>query len=248
MFHSAAARFQKTPRATSGRSSIGISGRTLMRPAIYSDMSAKHLEQVYDSYAKIYDVVFGRTLQSGREMEPELLDVFPGAAVLEAGVGTGLSLTYWNKNIDITAIDLSQKMLDQAQKRIRKRGMDNVRLMKMDATQLEFPDNSFDRVLAAYFISAVPNPVQVVLEMKRVCRPGGYLVFLNHFQSDNRAIGFLEKVVSPLFYRLGFRTDLNLRELMKATGLRVETLRKVDFLGHWKAVRCINHKPEQAEG
>src|SRR5262249_23475679 len=115
-------------------------------------------------------------------------------------------------------------------------------LMKMDATVLEFPDNSFDRVLASYFISTVPDPVRVIRELKRVCRPDGYLVFLNHFHSDNSLVRFFESMLSPVFYRIGFKTDLDLPGLMESTGLEIDRLEKIDFLGYWKAVRCANRK------
>ena len=129
-------------------------------------------------------------------------------------------------------------MLEQAQKRAQSLGMKRVQFRKMDATNLDFPDASFDRVLAAYFISTVPDPVRVVHEMKRVCKPGGYLVFLNHFQSENPFFGFVEKLYSPLCYRLGFKTDLNLKKLMAETGVQIETCEPISLL--WKAVRCIN--------
>ncbi len=74
----------------------------------------------------------------------------------------------------------------------------------------------------------------------RVCRPGGYLVFLNHFLNDNPLVGVFEKILSPLFYRVGFATDLNLEKLMNDTGLTIESKEDIDFLGHWKAVRCMN--------
>src|ERR1051326_4498894 len=135
-------------------------------------MTVKHIESVYDSYAWVYDVLFGKVFESGRERAPILLKLFSGAKLLEVGVGTGLSLPYCPRRIEFTGIDLSQKMLDRAHKRVQTLGLRNVELMKMDATHLEFPDNSFDRVLAAYFISTVPNPVGVIQEMKRVCRPG----------------------------------------------------------------------------
>jgi len=205
-------------------------------------MTGKHIEAVYDSYAGIYDWVFGKVFESGRERAPILLKLFPGAKVLEVGVGTGLSLPHCARQVDFVGIDLSQKMLDRASHRVAALGMPNVRLAKMDATTLDFPDNSFDRVLAAYFISTVPDPVRVVHEMKRVCRPGGYLVFLNHFHSDNAVVRVFEKLLSPLFYRIGFKTDLELWDLMETTGLEVERLEKIDFLGHWKAVRCCVRK------
>ncbi len=136
-------------------------------------MTVKNTESVYDSYAWIYDLLFGKVFQSGRERAPVLLKLFAGARLLEVGVGTGLSLPLCSRRIDFTGIDLSQKMLDRACQRARALGLKNVHLAKMDATTLEFADNSFDRVLAAYFISTVPDPVRVIQEMKRVCRPGG---------------------------------------------------------------------------
>jgi phosphatidylethanolamine/phosphatidyl-N-methylethanolamine N-methyltransferase len=200
-----------------------------------------HVEKVYNRYSRFYDLIFGPVFQSGRERAPILLDMRPGMRLLEVGVGTGLSLPELPRNIHITGIDLSEKMLSIARNRLQEEGLsDNVDLLKMDATQLEFPDNSFDRVLAAYFISTVPEPVRVVEEMKRVCQPGGYLLFLNHFKSDNRLIGFFEKLFSPLFYRLGFKTDLEVASLMEKCGLEIETLERIDMLGHWKAIRCIN--------
>lgn len=204
-------------------------------------VGVEYMEKVYNRYSRFYDLIFGRVFHSGREMAPMLLELRPDMKLLEVGVGTGLSLPMLPRTVKITGIDLSQKMLDQARKRLEMEDLKNhVELIKMDATHLEFSDNSFDRVLAAYFISTVPDPVKVVEEMKRVCRPGGYLVFLNHFKNDNPVVGFLEKVFSPMFYRVGFKTDLDVYKLMADCGLEIETLERIDFLGHWKAVRCIN--------
>ena len=203
-------------------------------------MSVEYVEKVYNRYSSFYDLLFGRVFQSGRDMAPELLSLAPGSQLLEVGVGTGLSFNTLPRNIEITAVDLSQKMLDQAQNRVFKMG-NRPRPTHQDGRhQMEFRDNSFDRVLAAYFISTVPDPVKVVLEMKRVCRAGGHLVFLNHFLNENSFIGAAEKLLSPFFYRIGFRTDLDLHRLMRECDLEIDYLEKIDFLGHWKAVRCIN--------
>lgn len=203
-------------------------------------MTTKHIEELYNSYARVYDLVFGKILSGGRDKAPKLLDLFPGARLLDVGVGTGLSIPTWNRNVEIVGIDLSQKMLNQAEKRVRSLGLRNVQLLRMDASALDFPDASFDRVQAAYFISTVPDPVKVIREMKRVCRPGGCLVFCNHFQSENPVVGAFEKILSPIFYRLGFRTDLKLEPLMQKSGLEIETVEDIDVFGLWKAVRCIN--------
>jgi len=210
-------------------------------PQEEASVSVEYVEKRYNRFSPFYDLIYGlKVFDNGRELAPEVLDLFPGARLLEVGVGTGLSVPLLPRNIEITAIDVSQKMLNKTRKRLGSLGIYNVQLFKMDALHLEFPDNSFDRVLAAYFISTVPDPVKVILEMKRVCRPQGNLVFLNHFQSEVPVLAFLEKFFSPLSYRLGFHTGLELQELMAQTGLRVDCIEKVDFLGHFKAVRCLN--------
>ena len=206
-------------------------------------MSVEYVEKLYNRFSTFYDLIYGNKLfNNGRELAPEYLDLFPEAQLLEVGVGTGLAIPLMPRNIEITAIDFSQKMLNQTRKRLHSLGIHNVQLFKMDAMNLEFPDNSFDRILAAYFISTVPDPVKAILEMKRVCRPGGYLVFLNHFQYEVPVVGFMEKHLSTFFYRLGFYTGLNLRDLLAKTDLDVDSIEKIDTLGHFKAVRCINRQ------
>src|SRR5262249_48706527 len=116
-------------------------------------MTIHQIEKVYDRYSKIYDLLFGWVIADGREIGQQLLELHPGAQVLEVGVGTGLSLPRFTLGVDISGIDLSQDMLNQAQKRVESLRMRNVKLLKMDATKLDFPDDSFDRVYAAYFIS-----------------------------------------------------------------------------------------------
>jgi phosphatidylethanolamine/phosphatidyl-N-methylethanolamine N-methyltransferase len=204
-------------------------------------MTSDHIEKVYSRYAKIYDLVWGRVWTHGREVGLQLLDLSPGDKVLEIGVGTGLSLPTVSRGVEITGIDLSEAMLRKAQQRVEESGCrNNVRLLKMDATRLEFPDNTFDRVYAAYFISTVPSPVDVLREMKRVCRPGGYVVLINHFASEHPVLRALERAVSPLCTRLGFRTDLNLPDLMAQAGLTIDSIERTDLFGQWRAVRCCN--------
>ena len=196
------------------------------------EVSVQYVERFYSRFSTFYDLVYGlKVFNSGRELVPELLDLFPGAQLLEVGVGTGLSIPLLPRSVEVTGIDFSQKMLHQARKRLESIAHRNVQLFKMDAARLEFPDNSFDRVLAAYFISTLPDPVPVIQEMKRVCRPGGMLVFVNHFQHEFPPVRAIEKHLSPLFYRLGFRTDLNLHELAEETDLKIDKIEHVDFLG-----------------
>jgi phosphatidylethanolamine/phosphatidyl-N-methylethanolamine N-methyltransferase len=140
----------------------------------------------------------------------------------------------------LTGIDMSEKMLALAHRKVEKLGLRGVRLLRMDGMNPRFEDGEFDRVLAAYVTSVVADPCRLVRQMKRVCRKGGYLVFLNHFVSENPILRGCERMVSPICHRIGFRTGLDLQELMKECDLEIESVSSVDFLGIWKAVRCVN--------
>ena len=203
-------------------------------------LAVESIEKVYDRSSPFYDLLFGRVSHGGRQKAPELLQLRAGDRLLEVGVGTGLSIPEFPEHVEITGVDVSQGMLDKAEKRMQDLGRTNVQLVKMDASQLEFEDDTFDAVLAAYVISTVPDPIKVVEEMKRVCKADGTILFLNHFRSRNKVVGMTEKLLSPLFWRVGFQTNLDLRELQEQTGLTAETRSKLDFMGLWTAVRCFN--------
>ena len=110
----------------------------------------------------------------------------------------------------------------------------------MDATHLLFPDNSFDIVYAPYFISCVPAPIAVTCEMRRVCRPGGRIVFLNHFLSDGPILSRFERAIAPLTVHVGFKSDFDLPASFTQTGLRAESIEKVNVPRIWSLVICPN--------
>jgi phosphatidylethanolamine/phosphatidyl-N-methylethanolamine N-methyltransferase len=178
-------------------------------------------------------------LESGRKVAVDLLNPRPYERILEVGVGTGLSIPYFPRGTAVVGVDLSKKMLEVCERKLEKLGRSDVELHAMDATHLDFPEASFDGAIALYCMSCVEKPVQVLLEMKRVVRPGGRVVFMNHFQSQNRFFALLEKGISPLAKRLGFRTDLELPPLLRAAGMTAAEIRKADPFGLYKAVKGI---------
>ena len=109
-------------------------------------------------------------------------------------------------------------MLQKARERSKELGLTNVTLGLMDASNLDFPEDTFDHVLATYVISAVPDPVKTLFEMRRVCRPDGHLVILNHFRSENTILGAVEWMLAPVCTRIGFKTDLRLKPLRRYRG------------------------------
>lgn len=205
-------------------------------------MDLKKVERVYTSYARVYDHIFGRIFHESRESAVRSLAAQPGERILEVGIGTGIALSFYPRNCSVVGIDLSAGMLKQAEKRRREEQLDHVTLLQMDAGHMDFPDDSFDTVMAAYVVTAVPNYRTVVNEMIRVCRPGGRIVMLNHFSNGNKLIAACERVISPLCKHIGFRTDLPLNQVLEGTSLQVLRKEKVNPFRFWHLVECVNKK------
>lgn len=205
-------------------------------------MDIAKVERVYTNYAGVYDHIFGKIFHESRESAVRNLRITPNEDILEVGVGTGIALPFYPKNCRVVGIDLSPGMLAKARQRQARYHLDHVRLMLMDAGRMDFPDDSFDTVMAAYVVTAVPDYRTVVNEMIRVCRPGGRIIMLNHFSNGNKLIAAVEKVISPLCKHIGFRTDLSLKTVLEGTALQVARKEKVNPLKFWHLVECVNQK------
>jgi len=197
------------------------------------------VENVYDKIAKVYDLTFGPTLHPGRLVALEGMGIKPGDRILEVGVGTGINAPLYPSNCQVTGIDFSALMLEKARERVERKGLQNVRLFEMDAANLSFPDNSFDIVYAPYVISVVPDPVQVVREMRRVCRPGGKFIVLNHFKSPNPLLARVERAISPFTVHIGFKSDLDLPGFLAQANIKPVSVQKVSFPRIWSLVTFI---------
>ncbi|HSL21277.1 MAG TPA: methyltransferase domain-containing protein [Vicinamibacterales bacterium] len=209
--------------------------RALSVAAVENDF----VEGVYDKLAKVYDFVFGPTLHPGRVEAIKRMSIAPGLRVLEVGVGTGINLPLYPRDSHVTGIDFSESMLEKARERMAKKDLGNVRLLQMDAADLKFPDGGFDIVYAPYLISVVPDPVRVAQEMRRVCRPGGRIIFLNHFLSPNFLLSKIERMISPLTIHIGFKSDLDLPAFLAQADLKPITIEKVNIPRIWALVTCV---------
>jgi phosphatidylethanolamine/phosphatidyl-N-methylethanolamine N-methyltransferase len=196
------------------------------------------VEGVYHKLSRVYDWIYGPLLHPGRLLALQRMGIAPGDRVLEVGVGTGINAALYPRGCHVTGIDFSASMLEKARERMARKGLSHVRLLEMDAAQLTFPDNSFDVVYAAYLINCVPDPVKVVREMRRVCRPGGKIVILNHFRSANPVLSRIDRALSPLTVHIGFKSDLDLPGFLAQAELRPVSIEKISLSRLWSLVIC----------
>jgi len=145
-------------------------------------LDAASVVAAYRRWAGFYDSTFGWITRVGRRQAVVAVNALPGREVLEVGVGTGLALPGYDKAKRITGIDLSAEMLDVARRRVRDQKLGNIAaLYEMDAEQTSFATASFDIAVAMYVASVVPHPRLLLAELQRVVRPGGHILFINHF-------------------------------------------------------------------
>ena len=201
------------------------------------------IQKAYRRYAKVYNFYFGWIFNPGRQTALELCDSQPGAKVLEVGVGTGLSLPLYPKTTTVVGIDISKEMLALAQKLVSEENLTNVESLEiMDAEHMRFADNTFDTVVAMYVATVVPHPKDFVLEMKRVCKPGGKIIILNHFNDQERLFGKTATLLTPLSKFLGFRPNLSLEEFVSLTGINYQNKISVNVFSLWTILVVKNEK------
>ena len=201
-------------------------------------MDANGIERIYRAYSRFYDILFNKIFHESRQAAIQHLEIEQGTKILEVGVGTGLSLPLYPRHCEITGIDLCDSMLKRGRDKVRRYVLNHVQLVKMDASSLQFEDETFDAVVAAYVISTVPDPRKVLLEMIRVCKENGRIVLLNHFSNGNKLISMVERMISPLCTHIGFRTDLALEPLLEGMPLVIQKKAHVNPFRFWHLVQC----------
>ena len=206
-------------------------------------METDRIRAIYERLAPRYDrsVRFWERLL-GLERERRSITSLAEGNVLEIGIGTGRNIPHYSaRNVELTAIDLSPAMLAVASRRAAALGRE-VDLQVGDAERLPFPGEHFEAVVVALALCTIPDDRQAVSEAKRVLRPGGRLLLLEHVRSPNRIVRAGQRLLEPLFFR--FQGDHLLREPLEhvhAEGFDLEEVHR----SRWGIIeKVVAKKPD----
>jgi phosphatidylethanolamine/phosphatidyl-N-methylethanolamine N-methyltransferase len=211
------------------------------RPEPRAALDAEAVRAAYQRWASVYDTVFGGVSSMGRRRAVAAVNALPGTRVLEVGVGTGLALPHYRREKRITGIDLSTEMLARARERVASERLPNVEaLLELDAEQTGFPDAGFDVAVAMFVASVVPHPRALMAEMRRVVRPGGHILFVNHFAAERGPRWWVEWAMAPASRALGWHPDFAMDALLGPGEREAAEITPVPPLGLFTLVRLVN--------
>ena len=198
----------------------------------HTALDAAAVRTAYRRWASFYDASFGGISTWGRRAAVDAVNALPGRRVLEVGVGTGLALPRYRRDKRVVGIDLSPDMLARARTRVAEAQLVQVEaLHEMDAEATSFPDASFDIAAAMFVASVVPHPRRLLAELRRVVRPGGHILFVNHFAAERGLRWWAERTLAPASRALGWHPDFRIEALLPAADLGVASRRAVPPFG-----------------
>jgi phosphatidylethanolamine/phosphatidyl-N-methylethanolamine N-methyltransferase len=212
-----------------------------MTDILRAELDKDTITKAYARWAPVYDVVFGAVFDRGRQAAIAAAERI-GGRILEVGVGTGISLPDYSPANRLCGVDISEPMLRKAQERVEELGLTHVEgLWVMDAEHLDFPDGSFDVVVAQYVITTVPNPEATLDEFARVLKPGGEIVLVSRVGAEAGLRRSLEHWFAPAARKLGWRTEFSFdryaRWAAQSAGMRLVERRAMPPLGHFSLIR-----------
>lgn len=190
----------------------------------------------YDRMARLYDVMDWLPERRYRPWRQRLWSQVRGPRVIEIGVGTGKNMPFYPRDVEMTAIDLSPKMLERARQCAARLGID-VGLGLGDAQALDLPDNDFDQAVGTFVFCSVTDPVLGLSEVRRVLRDGGRLLLLEHVRAANRLLGRAMDLANPLSVRVtGANINRRTVDNVERAGFEIERVEDVGLRGIFKLI------------
>lgn len=201
------------------------------------------IKKRYNRVSKVYDLLEKpmESMTMGK-WRGKIIEKIEGKKVLEVGVGTGKNLLHYPEDLEVTGIDFSKDMLAKAREKTK--NLKNINLIEMDAQDMDFEDNTFDTVVTSCVFCSVPDPIEGLKEIKRVCKNGGKIVMLEHVRSDKKVIGGIMDIVNFIPVNIwGANINRETLDNLKKAGFKEEDIEYQDiWLDIVKFVEIRNNK------
>jgi phosphatidylethanolamine/phosphatidyl-N-methylethanolamine N-methyltransferase len=201
-----------------------------------------HESKIYSEFSHFYEKIFSPFFEKRIHGVIQSLNIPPGAKVLEVGIGTGISMAAYPPHCELTGVDLAADMLERARQKAEDNDWHHFRLLEMDALNLKFPDNTFDYVTSFHVISVVPDPVRMMHEIHRVCKPHGTIAIINHFRTTKPFLGHLVGALTPVTRHLGWDASLQLSQAFADVPVRIQKRFKTSPFSLFTVVLAENQK------
>jgi len=170
------------------------------------------VKRTYDRIASIYDFLDALPERLFyRSWRRQLWSQVTAGRILEVGVGTGKNVPFYPAGAQVTAVDISPRMLEKAAERAATRQDVSIELHTMSVSQLSFQDDTFDAVVGSFIFTVIDDPSLALREIMRVCRPGGRVHLLEFTRSDSRLAAFIQDLFAPItdaIYRARVNRDI----------------------------------------
>ena len=201
------------------------------------------IKKRYNRVSKVYDLLEKpmESMTMGK-WRGKIIEKIEGEKVLEVGVGTGKNLLHYPEDLEVTGIDFSKDMLAKAREKTK--DLKNINLIEMDAQDMDFEDNTFDTVVTSCVFCSVPDPIEGLKEIKRVCKNGGKIVMLEHVRSDKKVIGEIMDIVNFIPVNIwGANINRETLDNLKKAGFKEEDIEYQDiWLDIVKFIEIRNNK------
>lgn len=193
------------------------------------DKQTRKIMNRYNRVSAVYDFFESpMEMMSLKKWRQDVMNELRGK-VLEVGIGTGKNIEFYPQNIDIIGIDFSDKMLEKAKQKAMKFG-NPITLKQMDAQAMDFKDNTFDTIFTTCVFCSVPDPVLGLMEIRRVCKPNGKIILLEHVRSEKKILGLLMDILNPAVVNL-YGANINRRTVENTQLAGFKNVEVTDLFG-----------------